>query len=105
MNNQPLQKINFSNYRNYKLCAKTNNKLTPKYLSHYECSKFNQPVDKGCLDNLNSLTQLTLGCYFDQELNISFNIKILELDKHYFSDFFTFCSDKSDCLTVFSNLS
>jgi hypothetical protein len=96
------KKIIFSDYDDYKICMETNNKYIEKYVRHYKCSRFNQPLSNllnnlnnitqltfgycfnhpisGALNNLNKLTQLTLGYMFDQELNIPLNIKILKLD-------------------------
>ena len=55
----------FSNYDDLEICIETNNKYLDKYRNNYKHSTFNKPLSNS-LSNLNSLTHLTFGSYFNQ---------------------------------------
>ena len=69
----------FSNYDDLEICIETNNDYEFKYNHKFIESRFNQQLSNE-LDNLTCLTHLTLGYYFNQSLEIPFNIKILTLE-------------------------
>ena len=48
------KKLIFSDYDDYEICIKTNNKYENKYSKNYKYSKFNKPLS----NSLNNLTQL-----------------------------------------------
>ncbi len=59
----------FSNYDDWKICIKTNNKYMVMYKSQWVQSDFNQPIELN-----QNLTHLTMGYYFDQPIELNQNL-------------------------------
>ena len=64
----------FSNYDDYNITIKTNNRYYREYDKNYKLSKFNQQVIIP-----QNVTHLTFGYYFNQKVNLP-NIKYIKLD-------------------------
>ena len=59
------EKIMFSNYNNYLIAIKINNKFSKKYYDYYVKSKFNKEID---LSNNINLIHLTFVSDFNKEI-------------------------------------
>ena len=61
-----------SNYTNYEICSRTNNKYDNMYNNYFTSNKFNQPLANS-LDYQTQLVELTFGSKFNCPLENSLN--------------------------------